>query len=343
MELRHFFSVIKARVGYFFLTIKYCIRKIKSMYEDSINVRWKELKPSLSENLQELFYEKHFADVTLVSDDGIQLTAHKVILSACSLVFRNMLVNNPHPHPLLFMRGIKKTHLMSILKFMYCGETQIPQDSIDEFVSICRDLQINDIESSCDLNTPVDDGQALEDNTEKNENEYKEDPPNSMQHTIQKHEISEENVSKEIIEIDLDTEAAKTNLNPHLGQNMPVKSNNENFGVLELHACKECDYKTANISNLRRHKYIKHDNPKHQYKCQHCDFKATLQEYVIRHIKTMHRSKVYDHKMPTPDDLKKQQQKVQHDGVSFSCSECAYTTRWAKDISSHKALNHTNK
>ena len=80
------------------------------------------------ETQKELFQEKHFADVTLVSDDEIQLKAHKVILSSSSSFFRNLLLNNPHPHPLLFMRGIKKLHLMSILQFMYIGEAKVAQD-----------------------------------------------------------------------------------------------------------------------------------------------------------------------------------------------------------------------
>jgi len=99
-----------------------------------------------------LFHEKHFADVTLVTDDGIQLTAHKVILSSRSSFFRNILLNNPHPHPLLFMRGTRKSQLMSLLQFMYFGEAKIPQDHIDEFVQVCQDLMVKGIQSSEGLN-----------------------------------------------------------------------------------------------------------------------------------------------------------------------------------------------
>merc|ERR1711936_440346 len=247
------------------------ITYFKRMVEDSMYLRWKEFRP-LMENLQELFYEKHFADVTIVSDDGIQLTAHKVILSACSSVLRNMLVNNPHPHPMLLMRGIKKTHLMSILKFMYCGETKILRDNIDEFVSICRDLKVNDIVSSDDLDTPVDDEEGFQENTESNQKEHVEGLLNSMEQIDEKVEISEGNRPGEIIEIDLDIEATKPSLTQESTEKMPEKGNCENLELSKLHACKECDYETVSVFNLKRHKYAKHENSKHQYKCEHCDF-----------------------------------------------------------------------
>ena len=46
----------------------------------------------------------------------------KVIISACSPFFRNVLRQNPHQHPLLYMRGVNFTDLQSVLTFMYQGE-----------------------------------------------------------------------------------------------------------------------------------------------------------------------------------------------------------------------------
>ena len=309
------------------------------MYEDSMYVRWKEFKPPLMENLQELFHEKHFADVTLVSDDGIQLTAHKVILSACSSVLRNILLNNPHQQPLLYMRGIKKTHLISILRFMYCGETKIHQHSVDEFVTICKDLKVNDIETIVDSNADVDDEEGQQDTTEYVEKESIEDHPGIVQEIDEKIEMcAEKNVSEETIEVDMNMEA--TEISSY--QDLTEKHNLKNSGLRKVHHCNECNYQTTNIGNLKRHKYVKHENPNHQHKCEHCDFKATLYEYLIRHTKTMHKEIVCDYKNSSKHTVKNTH-KVENDGVSFSCSECAYTTHWASDISSHKALNHTNK
>ena len=44
-----------------------------------------------------------FCDVTLASVDGQQFKAHKLILSASSLFFKKILLNNLNHHPLIFM------------------------------------------------------------------------------------------------------------------------------------------------------------------------------------------------------------------------------------------------
>merc|ERR1712212_830756 len=102
------------------------------------------------ESFRNLGEQGHFADVTLVSDDQIQTPAHKVVLSACSPVLKTLLVNNPHSHPLLYLRGIKQTELQAILKFIYFGETQIFENRINDFVSVAKDLEVKEISEEQD-------------------------------------------------------------------------------------------------------------------------------------------------------------------------------------------------
>ena len=109
------------------------------------NLKWETFSHHLLETFRDLGAQGHFADVTLVSDDQIQTPAHKVVLSACSPVLKTLLVNNPHSHPLLYLRGIKQTELQAILKFMYFGETQIFENRINDFVSVAKDLEVKEI------------------------------------------------------------------------------------------------------------------------------------------------------------------------------------------------------
>jgi hypothetical protein len=55
---------------------------------------------------RELLKENYFADVTLACEDGQQVKAHKVILSSSSLFFKNILLKNLHPSPLILLAGI---------------------------------------------------------------------------------------------------------------------------------------------------------------------------------------------------------------------------------------------
>ena len=83
-----------------------------------------------------------FADVTLVSDDEEQFKVHKVILSAFSSFFRRVLLNNPHSHPLLYLRGVKQTDLECLINFMYLGQAQILHQDLDQFLKLAQELEI---------------------------------------------------------------------------------------------------------------------------------------------------------------------------------------------------------
>ena len=54
------------------------------------HLKQNDFEPNISNALRELREEKDFFDVTLACDDS-QIQAHKVILSACSSFFRNVL------------------------------------------------------------------------------------------------------------------------------------------------------------------------------------------------------------------------------------------------------------
>merc|ERR1711936_1076410 len=86
--------------------------------------------------------EKDFFDVTLACEDEEQVSAHKVILSACSPFFRNILKKNPHQHPLLYLKGVKYRELQNILTFIYLGEVSVSQDELNTFLSIAEELHV---------------------------------------------------------------------------------------------------------------------------------------------------------------------------------------------------------
>ena len=104
-------------------------------------LRWNEFETNISEAFRELREEKYFFDVTLACDDN-QIQAHKVILSACSPFFRNVLRRNPHQHPLIYLKGVKHKELLSVINFMYVGEVNIAQDELNSFLTVAEDLKV---------------------------------------------------------------------------------------------------------------------------------------------------------------------------------------------------------
>jgi len=104
-------------------------------------LRWNDFEMNLSVALRDIREEKDFFDCTL-SCGARQLQAHKLILSACSPFFRNILRQNPHQHPLLYLKGVEHSDLQAVLDFMYHGEVNVAQDELNSFLAVAEDLQV---------------------------------------------------------------------------------------------------------------------------------------------------------------------------------------------------------
>ena len=60
------------------------------MGEDKFNLQWKAYETHVRTAFVDMYNNNSFSDVTLVSDDQKPFQAHKVMLSACSPVLRNI-------------------------------------------------------------------------------------------------------------------------------------------------------------------------------------------------------------------------------------------------------------
>ena len=109
---------------------------------EKFSLKWNEFESNISQGLKEIREEKDFLDVTLVCDDENFIEAHKVILSACSPFFRNILRRNSHQHPLLYLKGVKYRELLAVLNFMYMGEVSVAQEELNVFLSVAEDLRV---------------------------------------------------------------------------------------------------------------------------------------------------------------------------------------------------------
>ena len=109
---------------------------------DKFSLRWNNFQKNLSQSFSLLRSEEEFFDVSLVSDDKKTVSAHKVVLSACSPYFKQILKGNNHSHPLLCMEGISSTELSYVLDYMYQGEVLIGQEELERFVTVAGRLQL---------------------------------------------------------------------------------------------------------------------------------------------------------------------------------------------------------
>ena len=85
------------------------------MTSDVVNLSCDNFSYVAINALKNLEEDCHFTDVTLACAEGQQLKAHKVILSSCSKFFKNILLNNPHNHPLIYLNDINIENLKYII------------------------------------------------------------------------------------------------------------------------------------------------------------------------------------------------------------------------------------
>lgn len=116
--------------------------------ETMLCLRWNNsaTKLNLSNAFQELRDNSDFFDISLGCSDGgggRSLRAHKVILSAYSTVFKDMLREHANKSdPFIFLKGVEFQDLAAMLDFMYHGEVSVKQSSLNSFLAVAKELQV---------------------------------------------------------------------------------------------------------------------------------------------------------------------------------------------------------
>ena len=121
------------------------VTEIHSRMAEKLFLKWKDFDSKISSSFEVLRREKDFFDVTLVGEDEFQIEAHKVVLSACSPFFKNILKKNAHQHPLIYLNGLKSKDLKNILDYFYNGKVQMQEGDLNDFLSMAYKLKVSGI------------------------------------------------------------------------------------------------------------------------------------------------------------------------------------------------------
>ena len=104
-------------------------------------LRWNNHQHNLLSVFEDLLNHEAFVDVTLACD-GLQLKAHKMVLSACSPYFQSLLYNTPDRHPIVFLRDVRYHEMKALLEFMYRGEVSVDQENLSSLLKVAEGLKI---------------------------------------------------------------------------------------------------------------------------------------------------------------------------------------------------------
>ncbi|CAD7091111.1 unnamed protein product [Hermetia illucens] len=105
-------------------------------------LRWNNYQSSITSAFENLRDDEDFVDVTLACD-GRSLKAHRVVLSACSPYFRELLKSTPCKHPVIVLQDVSFPDLHALVEFIYHGEVNVHQRSLSSFLKTAEVLRVS--------------------------------------------------------------------------------------------------------------------------------------------------------------------------------------------------------
>ena len=121
---------------------------------EKFSLKWNDFHSNVSSSFSALRNEDYLHDVTLVTDDDQHVSAHKLVLSACSDYFKSIFKKTKHKNPHLCLDGINSKDILNVLDYVYNGEVHIFQEELDHFLTIAQKLRLQGLLSSDDEPAP---------------------------------------------------------------------------------------------------------------------------------------------------------------------------------------------
>ena len=243
---------------------------------EKFSLHWSDFDLNLRSSLASLRIGGHFSDVTLVTEDGQAVKAHRAILSTSSPLFDKMLKLEDHPKPIIFLRGTNMNVLDSLVDFIYHGEVEVLGDHVDAFLALANDLKVKGLSKEASFTKKSFKMTNIKCATPKkvgvSYSATEEDTPQT--------------IVKEEFQDDVGLKPALADIGSEIGS---------------LYNCNWCATTSISLKGLEKHKYRKHSSEKQEeprvlvspksieemFPCSLCEklsvSKAGLQKHKIRH------------------------------------------------------------
>ena len=124
-----------------------------SSADEQFCLQWNDFQQCIKTTFTDLRDESDFMDVTLYCEGGQQVMAHKVVLSACSVTFKQLLKNSPGKHPVIVLWDVLPWDLSCLLDFMYQGQVNVKQDNLKSFLALAERLKVRGLCQDADGNS----------------------------------------------------------------------------------------------------------------------------------------------------------------------------------------------
>ena len=243
-------------------------------------LKWNDFQSNISKSFARLQGEAQLFDVTLVGQDQRKVSAHRLVLSACSDFFKNIFSSNTHSHPMLYLDGVDSSDINLMLDYMYQGEVQIQQEHLDRFLEWANKFKLeglmgSDVENSDEMKNA--DVKHFEDN----EDWILEQPP-------LKNNLRNQNIAAPKPRKDSSVRVIQDPSQMIDASNMDVKQLYQELIVKEdgNFKCKVCERSMGHKASMERH--VEMHMSGLSYECKNCAETFRSRVILMHHIQSNH-------------------------------------------------------
>ena len=314
------------------------------MSGESLDVKWDTYSSHWLEALKDLKDTNFLSDVSILCEENTRFEAHKLVLSSCSSVLRNIIELLPAANSaVLYFHGINGNTMNSLLEFMYQGRTVSRQADLKDFIEVANKFCLKGVALN-NLTIPLLDQERdypREQLLIKNETE------NSILNEFEQLVSDEKCNLATSLQADTEPQGNSQKKEPLFPCTL-CKYEATQQGHLKNHVravherikdvCKQCNKEFADRSNLKKHIRIVHE--KVRYKCDHCDKDFKHQPALSSHMRSLHEGIIKEKKFECEQCREKymsaaslkQHIESKHLGIKYTCERCG------KKVSSRSTL-----
>ena len=242
--------------------------------------------------LQEAIDSEDYTDVTLITEDNVEIKANRLVLSIIPM-FRNILEASDEQEEQVIVLEIDSIIVHLLLELLYTGNLVGGENELLEVNEAFKEFGINHLKlESPYYGESVEDETMAESSEIENHNvkpEEKEELESENKDSINEEDVPEQPQRKPREKRKMDPMfqslecpechklfKTKTSLATH------HKNKHENFKF----DCVECNQEFTQSSSLQTHKRTVHGKEKH--KCTQCDYASTRPDNLKKHISNKH-------------------------------------------------------
>jgi hypothetical protein len=119
-----------------------------AMEAQQFHLKWNNHSLNTLSSFQQLLDTNTLVDVSLTCSNGKTVTAHRMVLAACSDYFYRLFKTLPEKHPVIVFKDAGEEIVRDLLLFMYKGEVEVQESYLNDFLKFADTLQVKGLTQS---------------------------------------------------------------------------------------------------------------------------------------------------------------------------------------------------